>query len=268
MLEIIGGIFLRRIKDFFGAYGLKILALVALIAAFWGYGQYQYRAGYSAAKVECAQTQVSELKAAKAAETKALKEQKIALDKAYKAEIAKVEAENTVLANARVRAEAKANELNRQMTTYYHKLNEISKHVPLSTQSNDTPFTVGFVGLFNLATEGKRSSGADPISEAEIINAARLGEGSPTTSLSDPAKVSVEYLLDTVSYNAGIMNQCITERKQMQSFIKEVCALGVCDITEITQTPPEPIEALSSRDREISDDIGTSSIDVTMLTLN
>ena len=164
----------------------------------------------------------------------------VRLQQQYNAEIAKaIDDTNKAIAKAQQAEKVAETNLHRQKTQnslLQQQLNEAKKHVQLSSNDINHPFTRAFVGLFNIATKNNQlpysatsSSSSGNITTEDIYKAGFFVSGPSSVGLAQPAEtVSVADVLNAVQANMKIANQCMDERNQLRKYIDDLCNQGFC----------------------------------------
>lgn len=208
------GILLNIFKGMFSKAGMIAILILAAIVGLGYVGKRTYDWGY-----ETALTEANAKKAEDIAEAVAR----------YQKQVADAEKQTQVAEQAKQKAERIAAETKAKANTFYNKWQEALDNVQTETHDGVSPFTVGFVGMFNLAVKGKLN-GSDnfAVTLPEVLNAAELGERAATSKVTDPASVSVKDVLMVVKANSELMNSCLTDRNQMRELLEGYCKQGFC----------------------------------------
>lgn len=163
----------------------------------------------------------------------------VQLQQAYTAKVAQMQAVvNAAIEQAKAEeadAVAKLNLQKMQNNTLQSQLTEARHHVQLSTTDPTHPFSIGFVGLFNLATKNSQlpfsysnGSASNSIEPKDIYKASFYDPGLGPLDLAKPASVTTDDVLRVVQTNMKIANQCIDDRKALKEYIDKLCSQGYC----------------------------------------
>lgn len=142
-------------------------------------------------------------------------------------------------ADAATAAEKESIANQKKAKDFENRWREALNHVPLSASTDPFPFTVGFVGMYNLAVKGgigPSNTGSDssnpsslpPIDAATISSASGVDFGSGPINLARPVEISIQDLLTVDEVNLSIANQCLRDRETFRMWIKKVCEAGYC----------------------------------------
>lgn len=203
------------IMEFLKTYGLKGLFAIAAIVGVYHYGQLQYDKGVAITTVKYQKQNEDALLAQKTT---------------FENKIVEIQKKNKQLEADKLAAQVIADKIRHENTVIYTKLEEIRRETKTSVAGQSTPFTVGFVGLYNVAfeTADGRAEQTGPVDVFTVVRASRIGERSPAPSLSDPIAVTTDQVLDVTTKNAELLGTCIADRKAMKEFFIKICNRGDC----------------------------------------
>lgn len=232
LMSLLRSLFGNMVSDFMKKYAkeiiITVIAVAVCVALFMWYNkklEEQYKAGYTAATLEL---------------TKKHETEKLIMQGEYEKLVKAAEDKSQKLAGDLRVAEEQALKNRQQADKYKQKWQETLDHVPLTQAATDRPFTVGFVGMFNLAVKGGPASpdasasgqggsgGQHQFTVSEISEASGIDFGSATPDLAQSVDLTVKDLLLVDQHNLSVANMCLAERKQMKEFIDKVCAAGLC----------------------------------------
>lgn len=232
----------------FGNVYVKLAIAALLVSAVIGYGEWRYAHGYAAAENKYIKINNEALNAQ-------LEEHKLEVDR-YTKRLTEADTKKREAESAAKKAEQEAAKQKQRANRFERQYEELLDEVPLSHNDSNNPFTVGFVGMYNLATQGSTSTDTDErkIDLSDVASAAGFTGGSAGVVLTESANLSVKDVLGVIRKNAAIANQCKDERKVFQQFIKDVCDAGYC-------TGIEPIKTTAiGDDDEGIEDIGSGTL--------